>query len=93
MYVERFRYLYGLLALVGAAGIAAVLLGPVAFGAPVRIQTEYRDAPAPSTIKQARAQYGTATQTVDGTQLGFPAGVKCDVYELSDGISLLCYQG
>ncbi len=94
MYAARFNYLFALLALVAAAAIAAVLLGPVALGEPVRTETQYRDAKAltnGSSAQEARGRFTGAPQSIDGTQLGFPDGITCDAYQLKDGVALICH--
>lgn len=95
MYAERFRYVYYLIAAVAAAAVCAVLIGPVALGDPVRVQTEYRDTPALSSsasAAEASKQFKGRPETIDGQQLGLPAGSTCDLFELADGIALICHQ-
>lgn len=94
MYAGRFAYVYGLLGLIAAAAVAALILGPAVLGDPVRVETEYRDTPALSksaSSSEARGRFAGEGQAIDGTQLGLPAGVTCDMYELKDGVALICH--
>lgn len=93
-----FRLMYVLLTVVATAAIAAGLAGmAVAFHKPI-VRTTSVQVPEPkltasSTAADAKAREGAPAQTIDGQQIGLPAGTACAVYELKDGVKLICYQG
>ena len=94
MYQDRFRYLYGVLALLGAAGIAAgVIALALSVGDP---KIETREVPqalltSSSSVADAGSRFdGAPAQSIPGEQLGLQGGT-CDVYVLSDGGVLLCH--
>lgn len=92
MYATRFLYLRFLLATVGAAFLVCG-----AYKIAVQdTRTVTRTLPAPSftsssTVRSVEARLKQQAQTVDGQQLGLPAGTKCEAYELADGIVLVCH--
>lgn len=93
MYRARFVYAHALLLAVGAAAIVA-FLGWTAFGQQVRVET--RTVPqarlsASSSAADAAGRFEGRPETVDGEQLGLPAGTTCDVFALEDGIALVCH--
>lgn len=93
-----FRFMYGLLSVLGVAAVCA-FLGYVAFSATTDTTVQYVEKHDPpidnkSSVADTRGRfYGTPAQVLNGSDLGFPDGSKCDVYELKDGVTLLCYQG
>ena len=92
------RYGYALVALmlVFAAGAGLLTLAATLDNPRVRTTTVTRDQEplsASSSAADARTRYGKSSQTIDGQQIGLPAGTACDVYELTDGLTLVCYQG
>lgn len=90
------RYVWSLIGLVGAGAVVAGLIAiALSVNDPI---VRMQQVPQPaltktSTVREARARHGEVGQAVDGQQVGLPAGVKCDVWELADGIEMLCYQG
>ena len=93
MYRGRFVYLYGLLAALAVAGIAATVLAAAnSIGDP---RTVTREVPAPlltssSTVADVAGRFdGPPAQSIPGEQLGLQGGT-CDVYVIEGGGVLLC---
>lgn len=93
-----FRLVYGLLAVLATVACCA-FFGYIVLSATTDTTVQYvekhdRQLDSKTSVSDTRGRFkGAPAQTINGPDMGLPAGSKCDAYELKDGLALLCYQG
>jgi hypothetical protein len=94
LYNARFRYVYGLLLLVAAAGI---ITGLYMLAVSPRVEVRHKaDAPltSSSTVSEVRGKFSEQPTAATGEQIAPELAAACpnvDIYKQADGFTLVCH--